>query len=118
MKNGCSKRFDCKEQLLEDKILQQSLHSGRREQLSLFDSAELEAIDAPETILHEEVLRRLRDDEFRAKVRKVAPGRNLASLEMEWLVWAQFKPDFPPKNPQKAFLGFCRRKGGAARDED
>lgn len=105
------------EQLLEDKIIQQSLQSGRREQLSLFDSAELEAIAPPEEVLQQEVLRTLRDDDFRAKVRKLVPGRNLASLEMEWLAWAQFKPDFPPKDPRKAFLGFCRRKGGAERED-
>lgn len=101
-------------QILEDQVIMQSLHANRREQLSLFESDELDAV-TPEQVLHEEVLRPLRDDDFRAKLRKIVPGRDLGSLEMEWLVWAQFKPDFPPKDVQKAFLGFCRRKGGAER---
>jgi replication initiator protein len=106
-----------KEQLLEDKILQTSLHSGQREQLSLFDSEELDAV-SPEQVLHEEVLRPLREDEFRKRVRKLVPGRDIAALEMEWLMWAQFKADFPPKDIQKAFWGFCRRKGGSKRSDD
>tara|TARA_Y100000815_G_scaffold166729_2_gene151321 strand:+ start:423 stop:1526 length:1104 start_codon:yes stop_codon:yes gene_type:complete len=127
VKNGVRNRVEAlvfrtektKEQMLEDRILQQSLHAGRREQLSLFDSAEFDKIESPEETLQQEVLRTLRDDDdFRAKVRKLVPGRNLASLEMEWLAWAQFKSDFPPKDPQKAFLGFCKRKGGAAREEE
>ena len=103
-----------KEQILEDQVLLQSLHQGRREQLSLFESDEYDVI-TPEARLHQEVLRPLRDDDFRAQIRKIVPGRDISSLEVDWLMWAQFKPDFPPKNVQKAFMGFCRKKGPASR---
>ena len=103
-----------KEQLLEDQVLSQSLHQTKREQLSLFESDEFEAV-SPERVLHEEVLRPLRDDDFRAILRKIVPGRDLGALEADWLMWAQFKSDFPPRDVQKAFLGFCRRKGGSKR---
>lgn len=105
-----------REMILEEQVISQSFHSTQREQLSLFESGEFEAA-TPETVLHEEILKPLRDDDFRAKIRKLVPGRNISGLEAEWLMWAQFKPDFPPKDIQKAFYGFCRSKGGVQREE-
>ncbi len=100
-----------KEQLLEEQVLR-ALPS--QTQLNLFDSGEMEPVLSSREI-DSVVLQELHDDDFRKKVRQVAPGRDIGALEQEWLEWARFKPDFPPSDVRKAFLGFCRRKGGSAR---
>lgn len=42
------------------------------------------------------------------KARQIAPDFDVYALEQEWRVWQAEKP--VPDNPEKAFLGFCRRK--------
>jgi hypothetical protein len=33
-------------------------------------------------------------------------------LEAEWKEWGSQQQDWPPKNPDGAFIGFCRKRGG------
>lgn len=50
----------------------------------------------------------LRLDTFE-KAKKVAPGFDIYFLEQEWREWVSKKGAIP-KNPDAAFIGFCRRK--------
>jgi hypothetical protein len=95
------------EQMLED----HSLQNGRR-QLSLFGSDEFPppVVDPDEVLLRE-----LRDDHYRERLRALVPGKDLAALEQEWLEWARSKPNFPPRDIQKAFAGFCTKKKASLR---
>jgi hypothetical protein len=43
------------------------------------------------------------------KAKKAAPGFDIYYLEQEWLEWIDKKGE-RPKNPDAAFIGFCRRK--------
>jgi hypothetical protein len=43
------------------------------------------------------------------KAKKAAPGFDVYYLEQEWLEWIDKKGE-RPKNPDAAFIGFCRRK--------
>ena len=43
------------------------------------------------------------------KARQVAPGFDVYALEQDWREWIAKKGE-PPKNPDSAFVGFCRRK--------
>lgn len=45
-----------------------------------------------------------------AKARKVAPGWDVYLLESEWVAWWRERGASPLKNPDAAFLGFCRRR--------
>ena len=73
-------------------------------QLSLFESGNSNNPD-------ESFLRPLREDLYRDWLRKLKPGLDLAALEQEWLEWARAKPNFPPRDIQKAFAGFvCQKK--------
>lgn len=85
-------------QRLEDETAR-GIRGPACDQLSLF------ADNADETFLQP-----LRDDEYREWLRALNPKSDLVALEREWLEWARSKPDFPPKNIQKAFAGFCHRK--------
>lgn len=51
---------------------------------------------------------RLKLDTFE-KAKKAAPGFDVYFLEQEWLEWINKKGE-RPKNPDAAFIGFCRRK--------
>ncbi len=43
------------------------------------------------------------------KARHAAPGFDIYALEQDWREWIAKKGE-PPKNPDSAFIGFCRRK--------
>jgi len=43
------------------------------------------------------------------KARQAAPGFDVYALEQDWREWIAKKGE-QPKNPDSAFLGFCRRK--------
>jgi hypothetical protein len=43
------------------------------------------------------------------KAKKAAPGFDIYYLEQEWIEWIDKKGE-RPKNPDAAFIGFCRRK--------
>lgn len=58
------------------------------------------AIDSAETV----VIPALKPDTY-ARAREVAPGWDVHALEREWRDWASE----PPRDPDAAFLGFCRR---------
>jgi hypothetical protein len=40
---------------------------------------------------------------------KAAPGYDVYALERDWKEWID-KKGTRPENPDKAFIGFCRRK--------
>ncbi len=43
------------------------------------------------------------------EARKVAPGWDIYTLEQEWREWMADGGLDAPANPDKAFLGFCRK---------
>lgn len=45
-----------------------------------------------------------------AKAKRAAPGLDVYSLEQEWLEWIT-KTGKLPKDPDGAFIGFCKKKG-------
>ncbi|ATI44053.1 plasmid replication initiator (plasmid) [Pacificitalea manganoxidans] len=49
------------------------------------------------------------DPETFAKVKEVAPGWDVYHLEQEWRAWMMDGGLDAPANPDKAFLGFCRK---------
>lgn len=49
----------------------------------------------------------LRPETFE-KAKKAAPGFDVYALEQDWREWCSKKE--PPKNPDSAFIGFCRAK--------
>lgn len=49
----------------------------------------------------------LRHETFE-KAKKAAPGFDVYALEQDWREWCSKKE--PPKNPDSAFIGFCRAK--------
>lgn len=40
-----------------------------------------------------------------------APGWDVKFLEREWMAWGQKKQTWPPRNPDGAFISFCKKKG-------
>jgi len=50
----------------------------------------------------------LRDRTYES-ARQVAPGWDVYAIESEWRAWLNGKGMEPPKNPDKAFLGFCEK---------
>lgn len=103
------KTVKTKARLLEDGSLQET----SKQQLALFESAEFDF--SPSLSPDENFLRPLHDDDYRAWLRALVPGQDLAALELEWLDWARSKPNFPPTDVQKAFAGFCCKKKPALR---
>lgn len=91
-----TKERDLQEETLRDKVVP-------THQLSLFG-------DAVSSQPDDTFLRPLREDDYREWLKSLNPGVDLYALEQEWLAWARSKPDFPPKNIQKAFAGFCHLK--------
>jgi hypothetical protein len=54
---------------------------------------------------------RLRTDTYE-KARRAAPGLDVYSLEQDWLEWiAKTGKVSETKEPDAAFIGFCKRKG-------
>jgi hypothetical protein len=49
------------------------------------------------------------------QAKTMAPGWDIYALEAEWKAWASQQKDWPPKNPDAAFLGFCKKRGPLAR---
>ena len=45
------------------------------------------------------------------KAKVLASGWDIYSLEAEWKEWGKQQHDWPPKNPDGAFLGFCKQRG-------
>lgn len=45
------------------------------------------------------------------KAKAVAPGWDIYGLEAEWKEWGSQQKGWPPKNPDSAFLGFCKKRG-------
>ena len=54
---------------------------------------------------------RLKIDTYE-KAKAAAPGWDIYVLEAEWKEWGSQHQDWPPKNPDGAFIGFCRKRGG------
>lgn len=97
-----------------ERLLDDELRLKASEQLSLFQGVPgLPRLTSPD----ESFLRPLREDRYRDWLRALHPGADLYALEQEWLEWARSKPDFPPKNIQKAFAGFCSKKKSGAKRE-
>jgi hypothetical protein len=53
---------------------------------------------------------RLKTDTY-DKAKAAAPGWDIYGLEAEWKAWGSQQQDWPPKNPDGAFIGFCRQRG-------
>jgi hypothetical protein len=53
---------------------------------------------------------RLHPDTY-GKAKKAAPGWDVYSLEAEWKAWGPTKDTWPPKDPDAAFIGFCKKRG-------
>ncbi|PHR63252.1 MAG: plasmid replication initiator RepA [Idiomarina sp.] len=49
------------------------------------------------------------DPEAYHDARHVAPGWDIYALESEWRSWMAEMDSEPPRNPTKAFVGFCRK---------
>jgi hypothetical protein len=45
------------------------------------------------------------------RAKKLAPGWDIYGLVEEWKEWGQQHDGWPPKNPDAAFLGFCKKRG-------
>jgi hypothetical protein len=67
--------------------------SDREKQLNLFD-----------------VQVRLKPDTLQ-KASAIASGWDIYGLEAEWREWASQKKDWPPVNPDGAFIAFCKQRG-------
>jgi plasmid replication initiation protein len=48
------------------------------------------------------------------KAKTLASGWDVYALEAEWKAWGNQQKDWPPKNPDAAFLGFCKQRGPTA----
>jgi len=48
------------------------------------------------------------------KAKTLAFGWDIYALEAEWKAWGRQHKDWPPKNPDAAFLGFCKQRGPTA----
>ena len=48
------------------------------------------------------------------KVKALASGWDIYALEAEWKQWGSQQKAWPPKNPDAAFLGFCKQRGPTA----
>jgi hypothetical protein len=48
------------------------------------------------------------------KAKAFAFGWDVYALEAEWQTWGRQQKDWPPKDADAAFLGFCKRRGGYA----
>lgn len=90
-------------QLLEEETVRGLKQPLATSQLSLFESSERGNPD-------ENFLLPLREDGYRSWLQALHPKTDLAAREQEWLSWARAKSDFPPRNLQKAFAGFCHAK--------
>ncbi len=45
------------------------------------------------------------------KAKQYARGWDVYALEDEWRAWAQIKRAWPPRNPDGAFINFCKQRG-------
>jgi hypothetical protein len=53
---------------------------------------------------------RLKTDTY-DKAKAAVPGWDIYGLEAEWKAWGSQHQEWPPKNPDGAFIGFCRQRG-------
>ena len=44
------------------------------------------------------------------RAKAAAPGWDIYALEAEWKAWGRHQKDWPPKNADAAFVGFCRNR--------
>ena len=49
------------------------------------------------------------------QAKTMAPGWDIYTLAAEWKAWASQQKDWPPKNTDAAFWGFCKKRGPVAR---
>ena len=45
------------------------------------------------------------------QAKKAAPGWDIYAMEAEWREWGMQQKDWPPRNPDGAFLNFCKKRG-------
>jgi len=45
------------------------------------------------------------------KAKALASGWDIYALQAEWKEWGKQQHDWPPQNPDAAFLGFCKQRG-------
>ena len=45
------------------------------------------------------------------KAKAHATGWDVYALEAEWQAWGRLQKDWPPNDPDAAFLGFCKKRG-------
>jgi hypothetical protein len=45
------------------------------------------------------------------QAKKFAPGWDIYGIEDEWREWGMQQKDWPPTNPDGAFIAFCKRRG-------
>lgn len=45
------------------------------------------------------------------KAKRFASGWDVYALEAEWKAWGRQQKDWPPTDPDAAFLGFCKKRG-------
>jgi Initiator Replication protein len=45
------------------------------------------------------------------RAKQVAPGWDIYAMEAEWREWGMQQKDWPPRNPDGAFLNFCKKRG-------
>ena len=91
------------EMLLEDRIAQgDDLFPELQEELAYLQNPELN----PDQMF----LAFADTEDSLAEIQFMAPEADLDALLKEWYEWARKKPGFPPRNPRRAFIGFCKKK--------
>jgi hypothetical protein len=53
---------------------------------------------------------RLKTDTYE-QAKAAALGWDIYVFEAEWKAWGSQQQEWPPKNPDGAFIGFCRQRG-------
>jgi hypothetical protein len=87
------------EMLLEDQIAQgQDLFPELQEELAYLQNPDQMFLAFADT------------EDSLAEIQLMAPDADLDALLKEWYEWARTKADFPPQNPRRAFIGFCKKK--------
>jgi hypothetical protein len=92
-----------REMLLEDRIAQgQDLFPELQEELAYLQN--------PDRNPDQMFLAFADTEDSLAEIQFMAPDADLDALLKEWYEWARKKADFPPRNPRRAFIGFCKKK--------
>ena len=45
------------------------------------------------------------------RAKQLASGWDIYAMEAEWREWGMQQKDWPPRNPDGAFLNFCKKRG-------